>query len=183
MIRFIDIILSLVGLLIFLPILLLLFLINYFFTRSPLFFQKRVGIYKKEFLLIKFRTMKIETKDVRTHFLTKKDLTPFGSFLRTTKLDELPQLWNVLLGDMSIVGPRPALANDEELIRERDFRGIFNYRPGITGLAQINGIDMSDPIKLAIKDHEMISTLNLVLYFKLIFLTVLGHGSGDKLRN
>ena len=108
-------------------------------------------------------------------------ITPFGSFLRKSKLDELPQLWNVFVGDMSLVGPRPNLFNQEELIEERDSRGVYSVRPGITGLAQINKIDMSTPQLLAETDAKMIQELNTLGYFKYILLTVFGKGFGDRI--
>ncbi len=100
--------------------------------------------------------------------------------MRRTKLDELPQLWNVLKGEMSLVGPRPGLFNQHELTQERSQRGIYAVRPGITGLAQVRKIDMSTPALLAQTDHQMIETLNLANYFKYIFLTVAGKGGGDR---
>ena len=124
--------------------------------------------------------MRPDTASVATHLADASAVTGFGRFLRRTKLDELPQLWNVLKGDMSLVGPRPCLFNQEELINERAQRGVFNARPGITGLAQIQGIDMSTPELLAKTDAEMLESLNLISYFRFIFLTVLGKGSGDR---
>jgi lipopolysaccharide/colanic/teichoic acid biosynthesis glycosyltransferase len=126
--------------------------------------------------------MRPDTESVATHLADASAITSFGRFLRRTKLDELPQLWNVLKGDMSLVGPRPCLFNQEELIAERAQRGVFDARPGITGLAQIQGIDMSTPGLLAKTDAEMLKRLNLISYFRLIFLTVLGKGSGDRVR-
>jgi O-antigen biosynthesis protein WbqP len=126
--------------------------------------------------------MRPDTASVATHLADASAITRFGHFLRRTKLDELPQLWNVLKGDMSLVGPRPCLFNQKELITERAQRGVFNYRPGITGLAQIQGIDMSTPELLAKTDAEMLKRLDLVSYFQFIFLTVLGKGSGDRVR-
>jgi len=96
-------------------------------------------------------------------------------------LDELPQLWNVLKGDMSLVGPRPCLPNQLELITERERRGVFTVRPGITGLAQVNEIDMSTPELLAETDEQMIETLNFKNYFSYILQTVLGKGRGDRI--
>jgi O-antigen biosynthesis protein WbqP len=110
-------------------------------------------------------------------------VTPFGRFLRRTKLDELPQLWNVLKGEMSLVGPRPCLPNQEELIAERQKRGVFAVRPGITGLAQVNEIDMSEPARLAEVDERMIRTLTLKDYFRYLVLTLTGKGSGDRVRS
>jgi lipopolysaccharide/colanic/teichoic acid biosynthesis glycosyltransferase len=105
-----------------------------------------------------------------------------GALLRRTKLDELPQLWNVLLGDMSLVGPRPGLFNQHELTAARDAQGVFAARPGITGLAQVNGIDMSTPELLAKTDAQMLRELDVVNYFRFIVLTVLGKGTGDAVR-
>ncbi len=109
-------------------------------------------------------------------------ITPFGSFLRKSKLDELPQLWNVFVGDMSLVGPRPNLYNQDDLIKERNSRGVYSVRPGITGLAQINKIDMSTPQLLAETDAMMIQELNAIVYFKYILLTVFGKRFGDRVK-
>ena len=182
MIRFFDFIFSLIGILVLLPIMMLLFIIGLFDTGSPLFFQRRVGKNKKSFTLIKFRTMRPQTQSVATHLVNKSAITSFGSFLRRSKLDELPQLINVFFGDMSLVGPRPNLFNQEELIEERDKRGIYIVRPGITGLAQIKEIDMSTPKLLAETDHKMIQDLTLVKYFSYIIATVSGKGSGDRVK-
>jgi lipopolysaccharide/colanic/teichoic acid biosynthesis glycosyltransferase len=123
--------------------------------------------------------MKKHTPSVASHQVNTQLITPFGRFLRRTKLDELPQLWNVLKGEMSLVGPRPNLPVQEELIRERRERGVYEVRPGITGLAQISGIDMSTPSLLAQTDAKMIATLSLGRYFQYIFQTVTGKGAGD----
>ena len=160
----------------------MLCLIGWFDTRAPLFRQKRVGRYQQPFVLLKFRTMRPDTASVATHLADASAVTSFGRFLRRTKLDELPQLWNVLRGDMSLVGPRPCLSNQEELIAARAARGVFNARPGITGLAQTQGIDMSTPELLARTDAEMLALLGLRDYFRYIFLTVLGKGAGDRVR-
>jgi O-antigen biosynthesis protein WbqP len=106
-----------------------------------------------------------------------------GKFLRRTKLDELPQLWNVLKGEMSLVGPRPCLFNQEALIAARQDKGVLDVLPGITGLAQVNGIDMSDPERLAEWDERMLQQLTIVDYFKYLILTVVGRGSGDRVRS
>lgn len=182
LIRIIDVCLAFLGLVFGFPILLLLSVIGFFDTGSPIFRQQRVGRHRESFTLVKFRTMKPDTASVASHLACASAITPFGGFLRKTKLDELPQLWNVLKGDMSLVGPRPCLFNQEELIAERDKRGVFNYRPGITGLAQVNEIDMSTPILLAETDQKMLQDLSLKDYFKYIFMTVAGKGSGDRVK-
>jgi lipopolysaccharide/colanic/teichoic acid biosynthesis glycosyltransferase len=178
--RAFDVFFSFFGLTVLSPALVCLWIVGWFDNRSPLFRQQRVGGHQRPFVLVKFRTMRPDTASVATHLADSSAVTGFGRFLRRTKLDELPQLWNVLKGDMSLVGPRPCLFNQEELINERAQRGVFNARPGITGLAQIQGIDMSTPELLAKTDAEMLESLNLISYFRFIFLTVLGKGSGDR---
>lgn len=182
MIRIFDFLFSFFGLLLLWPILVILYIIGLFDTGSPIFVQERVGRHKKPFKLIKFRTMHLNTESVATHLSNQTSVTKFGSFLRKSKLDELPQLINVLTGDMSLVGPRPNLFNQTELIEERDKRGVYSVVPGITGLSQINEIDMSTPVELAIKDAEMIQNLTLSDYFKYIFATVSGKGQGDRIQ-
>ncbi|MFO7903239.1 MAG: sugar transferase [Pirellulaceae bacterium] len=183
MIRFLDIVLSALGLLVALPLLLVLWLLGWWDSRLPLFRQERVGRYQRPFTLVKFRTMRPDTASVATHLAEASAVTPFGRFLRRTKLDELPQLWNVLRGEMSLVGPRPCLPNQEELIEERRKRGVFDVRPGITGLAQVNGIDMSEPARLAEVEERMIRTPTLKEYFRFLVLTVTGKGWGDRVRS
>ena len=183
MIRLCDVVFSALGLVVALPLLLVLWLFGWRDTRSPLFRQERVGRYRKPFTLVKFRTMRPDTASVATHLAEASAVTPFGRFLRRTKLDELPQLWNVLKGEMSLVGPRPCLPNQEELIAERQKRGVFEVPPGITGLAQVNGIDMSEPARLAEVDERMIRTLTLKDYFRYLVLTMTGKGSGDRVRS
>lgn len=180
MIRTLDVFFALFGLIVGLPLLLLLALIGLWDTGSPIFCQQRVGRYQRPFTLIKFRTMRSNTASVASHLVDSSAITPFGRFLRRTKLDELPQLWNVLKGEMSLVGPRPGLFNQCELTQERSKRGVYAVRPGITGLAQIQKIDMSTPVLLAETDQQMIQTLSLPKYFKYIFLTVAGKGGGDR---
>jgi lipopolysaccharide/colanic/teichoic acid biosynthesis glycosyltransferase len=182
MIRVLDFLFSLFGLLFALPFLLILYLIGLFDTGSPLFKQERVGRNKKPFTLVKFRTMSVDTASVASHLASSASITRFGGFLRKTKLDELPQLWNVLKGEMSLVGPRPGLFNQQELTQARDAKNIYKVRPGITGLAQVNEIDMSTPELLAETDAKMIATLNLKDYFTYILQTVTGSGSGDRVK-
>jgi len=182
MFRIFDILFSLIGLTLGSPVLLAITIIGYFDTGSPVFRQERVGRHKKPFILVKFRTMKLDTKSVASHLASTTSITKLGGFLRKTKLDELPQLWNVLKGEMSLVGPRPGLFNQEELTAERDKRGVFSVRPGITGLAQVNGIDMSTPKKLAETDANMIANLSVADYFRYIIMTVTGKGSGDRVK-
>ena len=181
MIRFFDFLFSATGLLLLLPLLVVVSVIGWFETRSPLFRQERVGRHHEAFMLVKFRTMRQDTASVATHLADASAITPFGRFLRRTKLDELPQLWNVLTGEMSLVGPRPCLFNQEELIKERAERNVFDVRPGITGLAQVNDIDMSTPRLLAETDASMINELTMGQYFSYIFQTVLGKGRGDRI--
>ncbi|EJI85752.1 glycosyl transferase possibly involved in lipopolysaccharide synthesis [Alishewanella aestuarii B11] len=182
LIRLLDILFALCGLVFGFPVLVILTIIGLFDTGSPIFRQVRVGRYKKPFTLVKFRTMRKDTASVASHLASASAITPFGGFLRKTKLDELPQLWNVLWGDMSLVGPRPGLFNQEELTAARDKLGIYNARPGITGLAQVNEIDMSTPELLAETDAKMLQNLTLADYFKYIFMTVAGKGSGDRVK-
>jgi O-antigen biosynthesis protein WbqP len=182
-IRFLDFVFSLLGLLFGFPVLLVIYTIGLFDTGSPLFLQERVGKNKKPFTLVKFRTMSRDTKSVASHLASTASITKLGGFLRKTKLDELPQLWNVLRGTMSLVGPRPGLFNQDELILERDKKMVFDVRPGITGLAQVNDIDMSTPSLLAKTDAKMIAEMTLSNYFKYIIQTVLGAGAGDRIKD
>lgn len=182
LIRFFDVVFALSGLTLGLPVLAVLWLIGLMDVGSPLFRQQRVGRHQQPFVLVKFRTMRPDTASVATHLVSADAVTPYGHFLRCTKLDELPQLWNVLKGEMSLVGPRPCLFNQKELIEERMALGVFDVRPGITGLAQVNGVDMSTPALLAEFDAQMLNTLSLGTYFKYIVLTLLGKGTGDRIK-
>ena len=182
MLRLLDVVFSITGLLLGAPVLLAIYVVGLFDTGSPLFRQERVGRNQKPFTLVKFRTMRPDTASVASHLADASAITRLGAFLRRTKLDELPQLWNVLKGEMSLVGPRPCLFNQTELIAERHSRGVFNARPGITGLAQVNNIDMSTPKLLAETDAQMLHSLTLALYFKYIFMTVGGKGAGDRVK-
>jgi O-antigen biosynthesis protein WbqP len=179
LIRLLDFLFAFFGLLATLPILLIVTIIGYFDTRSPIFIQQRMGKNKRPFKLIKFRTMSIDTKSVASHLASTASITKLGGFLRKTKIDELPQLINVLKGEMSLIGPRPNLFNQEQLIDERDSRGVYDVLPGITGLAQVNNIDMSTPVLLAKTDQKMIESLTLANYFRYIIMTATGSGKGD----
>ena len=125
MLRALDIIFSLMGLVLGFPVLLVIYLLGLFDTGAPLFRQERVGRYQKPFTLVKFRTMRVGTASVASHLADVNAITPMGQFLRRTKLDELPQLWNVLWGDMSLVGPRPGLFNQKELLQAREQHGVL----------------------------------------------------------
>ncbi len=180
LVRFFDLLFSSVGLFICMPVLTVIYMIGLFDTGAPLFFQQRVGRNKKTFTLVKFRTMKVDTASVASHLASVSSITRFGHFLRRSKIDELPQLWNVLKGEMSLVGPRPCLLSQKELIEERTARGVYDVRPGVTGLAQVSGIDMSTPKLLAETDKKMIETLTLSAYFSYIIQTATGKGAGDR---
>ncbi|MCG3730770.1 sugar transferase [Vibrio cincinnatiensis] len=182
MIRLLDFLAAFFGLLFLWPILLIVTIIGLFDTGSPIFVQERVGRNKKPFKLIKFRTMSVDTQSVASHLASNASITKLGSFLRKTKIDELPQLINVLKGEMSLVGPRPNLFNQQELIKERDALGVYDVLPGITGLAQVQNIDMSTPELLAKTDKQMIDSLTVKDYFKYILMTATGSGAGDAVK-
>jgi O-antigen biosynthesis protein WbqP len=182
MIRFLDFFAAFFGLLLLWPVLLIVTIIGMFDTGSPIFIQTRVGKNKRPFQLIKLRTMSVDTQSVASHLASNASITKLGAFLRKTKIDELPQLINVVKGEMSLVGPRPNLFNQEELIEARDALGVYDVLPGVTGLAQVQNIDMSTPKLLAETDKRMIATLNIKNYFKYILMTVTGSGSGDAVK-
>lgn len=179
--RLFDICLSLIGCFLCVPLMLILVpLIRMSSQGNAMFFQKRIGLNKREFTCLKLRSMKEGTSQVGTHDVCESAVTGIGRYLRATKIDELPQLWNVFIGEMSLVGPRPCLPTQVELIEEREKRGVFKVRPGITGLSQIEKIDMSDPARLASRDAEYVASANLVMDLKILVWTVLGKGSGDR---
>ena len=183
MIRKLDFFLALFGLVILMPLIILILLILYFNNQSPFFYQQRIGKNLKIFTLIKFRTMKKGTLDSATHLVDSTRITTIGAILRKTKLDEIPQLINVIKGEMSFVGPRPCLPSQYELIGIRKKLNVHLFLPGITGLAQIKGIDMSNPLLLAKTDREMIKNFNLKYYFYFIFKTIIGNGLGDRVKS
>ncbi|MCL9775550.1 sugar transferase [Vibrio methylphosphonaticus] len=180
MLRLLDFLIAFFGLVFLWPILVIVTIVGFFDTGSPIFIQERVGRNKRPFNLIKFRTMSMETESVASHLASRSSITKLGAFLRKTKIDELPQLINVVKGEMSLVGPRPNLFNQEELILARDALGVYGVLPGVTGLAQVSNIDMSTPELLAKTDKKMIDTLTLSHYFRYILATATGKGMGDR---
>ena len=174
--RFVDIFLSIIGLVFLSPIFLILIIWIKLDSKGPIFFkQKRVGINKTHFNILKFRTMRIDTpKDTPTHLLENPDqwITKSGKFLRKTSLDELPQIINIIKGDMSIIGPRPALWNQFDLIAERDKYGANDILPGLTGLAQVSGRDEL-PIEVKAKlDGEYNQNISFMMDVKCFFKTI-----------
>jgi len=181
--RGIDIFLSCLGLIVLAPVYLLLIVAIKVDSKGPVLFrQKRVGIGKSHFYILKFRTMRIDTpKDMPTHLLQNPEqyITKVGKFLRKTSLDELPQIFNILKGDMSIVGPRPALWNQYDLIEERDKYGANDVRPGLTGWAQINGRDeLEIPVKAKL-DGEYVERMGIAMDARCFFGTFLSVLRGD----
>lgn len=174
--RFIDVLLSCAGILVLCPLLLLISVAIKMDSPGPVFFkQRRVGKGKREFEIFKFRTMRTDApKDTPTHLLQNPAtfITPLGSFLRKSSLDELPQIINILLGEMSVVGPRPALWNQYDLIAERDKYGANDILPGLTGWAQINGRDELTILRKARLDGDYVTQLSLKFDIKCFFLTV-----------
>ena len=174
--RVIDFTLSLIGLIVLLPILLILMIAIKLDSPGPVFFkQKRIGIHKSYFNILKFRTMKIDTpKDVPTHLLENPEMyiTRLGKLMRKTSLDELPQLINILKGDMSIVGPRPALWNQNDLLEERDKYGANDVVPGLTGWAQINGRDELDIPEKAKLDGDYVKQMSFRMDMKCFWGTI-----------
>lgn len=146
---------------------------------SPLFLQLRVGRHQALFRILKLRTMHPDTAHVASHEVSAHQIMRSGLLLRKTKIDELPQIWNVLIGQMSFVGPRPCLPSQFELRNAREARGVYCLRPGITGCAQIRGIDMSTPNDLAIADASYLDRWSLIKDIKIILATALGSGKGD----
>jgi O-antigen biosynthesis protein WbqP len=175
--RIIDIVLSFIGLIVLAPVFLILASVIKLDTKGPvLFMQKRVGIHKSHFNICKFRTMKTDVHEATpTHLLDNPEecMTRIGMFLRKTSLDELPQIWNIFIGRMSIVGPRPALWNQYDLIEERDKYGANDVKPGLTGWAQINGRDkLSIDVKARL-DGEYVNRMSLIFDVRCCFGTII----------
>ena len=170
-----DLISSLLGIILFSPILLLLAFIIKVTSPGPILFkQRRIGKDNQEFMIYKFRTMRIDTPNVATHLLKNPEqyITPIGKFMRKTSLDELPQLFNILKGEMSVVGPRPALYNQYDLIEMRTKVNVHTVRPGLTGLAQVSGRDELELNKKVYFDELYLNKQSFFYDLKLIFLTV-----------
>ncbi|EGW0196232.1 sugar transferase [Enterococcus faecium] len=181
--RGIDLLLSLAGIIVLSPILLILSLAIKIDSKGPVIFkQKRVGKNKTHFYIYKFRTMKVDTpKETPTHLLSNPDffITRVGKFLRKTSLDELPQLFNILKGDMAVIGPRPALWNQYDLIEERDKYHANDIRPGLTGLAQISGRDELEIEYKARLDGQYTSNITPLMDLKCFFGTIISVFKSD----
>lgn len=183
-IRSCDLIAGLAGGVLALPVLMIVAVMIKLHSPGPaLFRQVRVGRNEQTFVCYKLRTMAEGTVAAGTHEVSAASVTSLGRRLRQLKLDELPQLWNVIRGDMSLVGPRPCLPSQTQLVEERRARGVYEVRPGITGRAQVIGLDMSTPLELAIEDAVWACRPNLVDYLRLVILTAFGKGQGDAIRN
>jgi O-antigen biosynthesis protein WbqP len=148
-----------------------------------IFRQKRIGRYEKPFTCFKLRTMRNDTRNAPSHEVGASSVTAVGRIMRRTKFDELPQLWNILIGDMSFVGPRPCLPTQTNLIEARRAYGLQMIRPGVTGVSQVAGVDMSDPAQLAKLDATYLQDISVANDLKFILATILGAGQGDRLNN
>lgn len=170
-----------VGLLILAPLVIACAILIRFSSKGPVLFrQPRVGKNERVFTCYKLRTMLTNTAHVPTHQMVSSAVTPIGRHLRRLKLDELPQLWNVLKGEMSFVGPRPCLPTQQELIAARRRLGLTKLLPGITGVSQVAGIDMSDPERLATSDARYVDAMSLRTDVSLIWQAIAGKGRGDR---
>lgn len=179
--RFLESTAAAFGLVLSVPIFVVLIPLIRLTSKGPAIFrQDRVGKEKRVFTCYKFRTMAANTRQAGTHEVGASAVTPVGKILRRTKLDEIPQFINIFKGEMSFVGPRPCLPVQEELIREREKRGVFQVLPGVTGLGQVRGIDMSDPVRLAECDAEYVKDRSLGADLRLLLQTVTGAGQGDR---
>jgi O-antigen biosynthesis protein WbqP len=177
--RTLDVLASMLLLLFCSPILLIVIIAIRLQSPGPAIFRQiRVGKGGRPFTCYKLRTMYSGTAHLPTHEVQASSVTPIGEYLRRFKIDELPQLCNVLIGDMSLVGPRPCLPSQTALVEARRQLGVFEVRPGITGLAQVNGVDMSDANRLAELDAQYVRTQSLLGDFRLILATLRGQGVG-----
>lgn len=182
--RTIDICFVFLMLVLFWWLLLALWLMIKLDSKGPgVFAQERIGKNGNEFTCYKFRTMHVGTEQRGTHEVSSSSITKIGHFLRKYKLDELPQIMNLMKNEMSLIGPRPCLPNQVELIHERGERGVLNVKPGISGYAQVRNIDMSDPVLLANTDAKYVSLRGLMLDMKIAIQTAFGSGSGDRTRH
>ncbi|MDP2024902.1 sugar transferase [Sulfuriferula sp.] len=182
-IRCLDIIAAGTGLLLVTPVLVVIGLWIRATSPGPaVFAQTRIGRFERPFTCYKLRTMSFDTVSVATHEVSARSVTPLGRVLRRLKLDELPQLWNVLIGDMSLVGPRPCLPVQQQLLTARRSHAVLSVRPGITGPGQVNGVDMSEPEKLAALDAVWAAEPSVRAYVGYILRTLVGHGQGDRVR-
>ena len=179
LIRSFDIFFALFGLLILSPLFVMIYMLGLFDTGKPLLIQKRIGKNGKPFKLFKFRTMNRSTEDLPSFLVGKSNITPLGERIRRYKIDELPQLFNVLRGDMSLVGPRPVIDKEINIITNRKQYGILDVLPGITGLAQIKKVGTEKPDLQLKLEIEMLKSLNLKRYFYFILKTIIGKGQGD----
>lgn len=183
LIRFVDVLAAVSGGLLALPVVLIVaFLIRRDSSGPAIFRQQRVGAGEVLFTCYKLRTMAQGAPAAGTHEVSANYITPLGRWLRRLKIDELPQLWNVLRGEMSLVGPRPCLPSQIELITARRVQGVYDVPPGVTGPAQVKGLDMSTPLELALEDAVWARSPNLKDYFRLVIMTAFGKGQGDAIR-
>lgn len=179
-IKVLDFTFSIFGIIFFLPLIAIVsILILVIDKQNPFFIQERIGKDKKKFKIIKLRTMKHDAPHLPAHEINNTYITKLGSFLRKYKIDELPQLINVLKGEMSFVGPRPSIESEHKIIKYRELKNIYNYKPGITGLATINKIDMSKPTLVAKLDKITMANLNFCNYILIIIQTGIGKGFHD----
>jgi O-antigen biosynthesis protein WbqP len=182
--RYFDIAAAIVGLVLASPIILVCMAAVRITSPGPTIFrQMRVGLHERPFTCLKLRTMYRETPDAPSHETRASAVTPIGRHLRRFKLDELPQLWNILVGDMSFVGPRPCLPSQNVLIKARRRYGLQFLRPGITGVSQVAGVDMSVPERLAELDATYLTDMSVRTDMRLICETVLGAGRGDRVQS
>lgn len=180
--RLFDIILALILLVPATFLMIICFVLVKITSPGPaLFRQTRVGMGEQLFTCLKLRTMRIDTREAPSHETAASAVTSVGRWLRRLKLDELPQLWNIIRGDMSFVGPRPCLPLQTELIAARRTRGLYTIRPGVTGVSQVAGIDMANPERLASYDATYLESISIRTDLRLIVATALGAGRGDRI--